>query len=228
MPVLSIPFSFTPGTVIASGQVNSDFNAIATFVNSTKLDSTNIQTGGVSTANIADAAITTIKLADGSVTTAKIVDANVTLAKLASDVKPRSEVWICNSTGYGIVNTKIRRYIDIIKNIGTDITYATSSNDGASFTINTDGVYSVHIEDFNTGTGAVAGASLNSTQLTTGISSNSVPNILIYGNSGTATGAQITGSVTFNASAGDVIRPHDEGTNSGAALAMIRVTRVSL
>ena len=47
MPALSIPNSFTPGTLIQSAQVNANFTAIQTLLNTTKLDSSNIQAGGL-------------------------------------------------------------------------------------------------------------------------------------------------------------------------------------
>lgn len=83
MPVITIPNTFSPNTTAASAAVNANFNAIATLLNSTKLDYLNIQTGGIATLNLADGAVTTAKLANASVATAKLIDANVTRAKLA-------------------------------------------------------------------------------------------------------------------------------------------------
>jgi len=95
MPTLTIPNTFSSGQVAASASVNANFNAVATLLNSTLIDSTNIQTGGISTANLAASAVTTAKILDAnvtaaklasdSVTTIKILDSNVTAAKLASD-----------------------------------------------------------------------------------------------------------------------------------------------
>lgn len=47
MPSLSIPNTFTPFTKILSSQVNANFSAIATLLNTTKLDNTNIQDAGL-------------------------------------------------------------------------------------------------------------------------------------------------------------------------------------
>ena len=47
MPALSIPFTFVPFTKIVSAQVNSDFAAISTLLNVTKLDSDNVQDAGL-------------------------------------------------------------------------------------------------------------------------------------------------------------------------------------
>lgn len=84
MPTLTIPHSFSANTVAYSAQVNANFNAVATLLNSTKLNSDNIQTGGVAEANIASSAVTAAKIATDAVTTAKIQDAAVTYAKLAA------------------------------------------------------------------------------------------------------------------------------------------------
>lgn len=82
---LSIPNTFVDGTDALAADVNANFSAVSTFVNSTKLNDDNLKTGGVGTASIADSAVTTAKIADSNVTTAKIADANVTTAKIADD-----------------------------------------------------------------------------------------------------------------------------------------------
>lgn len=53
MPLLSIPNTFVAGTLIQSAQVNANFQAIATLLNTTKLDTTNIQLAGVARDRIA-------------------------------------------------------------------------------------------------------------------------------------------------------------------------------
>jgi hypothetical protein len=47
------------------------------------------------------------------------------------------------ANGYGSVNTACRRWTNVVANVGTDITYADSATNGATFTINTSGVYGV-------------------------------------------------------------------------------------
>lgn len=93
MPLLIIPYPAVSHTTVLSAEYNDNFNAVATMLNSTKLDDTNIQTGGIKTDNLADNSVTTPKIADanvttpkianGNVTTPKILDANVTTAKIA-------------------------------------------------------------------------------------------------------------------------------------------------
>lgn len=92
MPVLTITKTYADGSILAKADLDTSFDAIATFLNSTGIDSTNIQAGGVTgtniasgtiaTGNIAALAITTALLAANAVTTAKITDLNVTTAKI--------------------------------------------------------------------------------------------------------------------------------------------------
>jgi hypothetical protein len=70
MSDLSIPNSFSPGTPIASAQQNANFNAIATFLNSTGV--THYQALSILTAALADSAVTTAKLADKAATPQKM------------------------------------------------------------------------------------------------------------------------------------------------------------
>lgn len=66
MPTLTIPNSFSNGDPIQASEHNANYNAIATLLNSAKLDADNLQ--------------------DNAITTAKITDLNVTEAKLAAAV----------------------------------------------------------------------------------------------------------------------------------------------
>lgn len=96
MATLVIPNTFTPNTVAQSSQVNANFNAVATLLNSTLLDSSNIAVGGIATASLADGAVKAIKLnadvVDGTTISldsdnaVQVVDAGITLAKLAAAV----------------------------------------------------------------------------------------------------------------------------------------------
>lgn len=47
MPTLSIPNTFTPFSKILSADMNANFAAITTLLNTTKLDSTNVQSAGL-------------------------------------------------------------------------------------------------------------------------------------------------------------------------------------
>ena len=59
---LTVPYSFTNGTIAEAGEVNSNNTAIKNFVDALQAG-TNITAGAIQTASIADGAITSIKLA---------------------------------------------------------------------------------------------------------------------------------------------------------------------
>ncbi len=127
-----------------------------------------------------------------------------------------SRVRVHTANGYGSTNTAILRYTTVLDNFGTDITYADSATLGASWTINTPGVYSISAHGAPSLTNAYVGISVNSNQLTTGINSVSAANRLAWavaytGNAGTE--ASFTGFFQ----AGDVIRAHADGTAAGVA-----------
>lgn len=75
MPTLTIPNTFVDAATIEAAEHNANFTAVATLLNSTKLDGDNLQTGGVPTAALADLAVTTAKIADANVTAAKLAAA---------------------------------------------------------------------------------------------------------------------------------------------------------
>lgn len=125
-----------------------------------------------------------------------------------------SEVIVDSGNGYGSTNTKVRRYSNIRKNTGTAITYADSAANGASFTINEAGVYAMHVRDSISAGAAVIGITVNGTALTTNLSTP-----LTYAQGLRATGQGVSSSlsnaaVTLNLAVGDIVRPHDNGTNN--------------
>lgn len=135
----------------------------------------------------------------------------ISLFPSSRNAQPRSEVWVYSNgaTNYGSTNTKIRRFGTTGKSIGGAITYADSATDGGSFTINEDGIYSVHYSDRFTGV-EIGGISVNSNQLTTSINSITLGHRRAVGIS---SGANDTLDVhtTLFLSAGDVLRAHTSG-----------------
>ena len=130
------------------------------------------------------------------------------------------------SNGYGSTNTVIRRFTNTVTNQGSDITYADSATLGATFTINTSGVYAISYNDNFTASDFL-GISLNSTQLTTAISSTTVADRLCMSFGSAANVMGVTG-VTCYLSAGAVIRAHTGGTAVfTAANVNFTITRVS-
>lgn len=138
-----------------------------------------------------------------------------------------SMVRLHTGNGYGSTNTAIRRYTTVVTNQGSDITYADSATLGATFTINTNGIYAISCCDsFNTST--QYGISLNSTQLTTGITSITAADRLINVN---CTGESIRSYAGWTGflAAGDVIRGHGNPTPNSAnpGLTSITITRIA-
>lgn len=139
----------------------------------------------------------------------------------------RSEVWVTAGNGHGGTNTKIRRFSNLDKNVGSAITYADSAANGASFTINEDGVYAITYMDYISAGSTEFGASLNSSQLTTSIGSITRTDIIFdcvilntfRGSAG----------FTTNLKRGDVVRPHTSGTpdDTDATYNYFKITKVS-
>jgi hypothetical protein len=136
-------------------------------------------------------------------------------------------VIVGTSNGAGATNGAIRRFSNVILEEGADITYADSATLGATFTINTTGVYSISYTDsFN----APAGLAItkNASVLTSSYAGLAADQQLIE----TATpfaNFRSNCSVTVNLTAGDIIRAHlDANNTNGAAPAQTRfvITRV--
>jgi len=147
---------------------------------------------------------------------------------LAVAAATSNSVLVNTANGYGSTNTYIRRLTNTVVNTGSDITYADSAANGASFTINTSGVYSISYNDqFNTAS-AFLGISLNSTQLTTAIGSINVADILCAARA-SDTNQPTCVSATVYIAAGGVVRPHTSGHATGAqtTLCQFSISRVS-
>lgn len=141
----------------------------------------------------------------------------------------RSEVYLDNGNGHGSINTAIRRLSNTITNIGNDITYADSATLGASFTINTSGLYWMCYSDGYSAANIIErhGFSVNSTQLTTPIASINTANRLIFGMSDNYANAHGMVSVVAFLNAGDVVRPHDDTLGNGGPDVQVKIIRIS-
>ena len=137
----------------------------------------------------------------------------VAVANGGTGVSAQSYVRVNTANGYGSTNTRIRRVTTTVNSAGSDITYADSATLGATFTINTAGVYSVSYTDQFTGISSF-GVSINSSQLTTNIYSITVTDVLCGAQT---SGANLTAtcSATFYAAAASVVRAHTQATAAG-------------
>jgi hypothetical protein len=158
--------------------------------------------------------------------TAVTIDAsqNIAFAKVPANTTPQSMVRLHTALGYGSTNTMIRRFTNTVTNQGSDITYADSATLGATFTINTNGVYAVSYND-QFSTSAWLGLSLNSTQLTTFIYSITTADILSITYGTNASGSMLT-QWTGYLPAGSVVRAHTDNKVSGVTTSCCQFTIV--
>jgi hypothetical protein len=141
--------------------------------------------------------------------------------------QPRSEVFLVAGNGHGSTNTKIRRFSTTRINTGSAITYSDSSTLGASFTVNESGVYSINYSDSGSSS-EYFGLTVNDSLLTTNVTDVSHGAALACMVRATASHPVVC-STTLNLSAGDVVRPHTNGTPDATSdtEATFRITKVS-
>ena len=152
---------------------------------------------------------------DGSATTTVFFGG----LRLRADTQPNSMIRLNTSNGRGSGSTKIRRFTNITSSQGSAITYTTSADTsvlGSVFTINEAGIYAIHLCDvFDAG--GLTGITLNSSQLTTAISSAGLTIATRLSIAQTAAAnAPVACSWTGILNAGDVIRAHCDGNNDSA------------
>jgi len=138
------------------------------------------------------------------------------------------EIHLDTGNGHGSTNNKIRIFTNARLNTGDALTYATSAVNGDSVTVNEDGVYAVHYSDKRTAAACNFGISVNGSALTTEIYACSYAQGL-RAFSEASVAAKI-GQVSWTGylSAGDIIRPHTDGTCDGVVAANIfAVVKVS-
>jgi hypothetical protein len=141
------------------------------------------------------------------------LDSSGTETEVAALGNPRDEVVVDGGNGLGSTNGYIRRLVNIRKNVGTAITYADSATLGASFTINSDGIYAISYSDSRTGGAMTVGISVNGSNLNAGL--NSLDYTQGYRGSNVGTGGNTTAFMwTGFLEAGDVVRPHASDNTS--------------
>lgn len=84
MPTLTLTKSYTNGVLLYEADLDNFKTGMETFLNTTKLDSANVQAGGLTGSNLANNTVTATQLGAGAVTTAIINNNAVTTAKMAA------------------------------------------------------------------------------------------------------------------------------------------------
>lgn len=138
----------------------------------------------------------------------------------------RSQVTVDSGNGHGSTNSNVRRFSQTRLNTGTAITYADSAGNGASFTINEDGLYYACYNDVRSGGAAAVGITVNGSALSTNINS------ITYAQGKRCQGSGATANAAFCSwtgllAIGDIVRPQDNGaTDSSNAECMMTVTKI--
>ena len=125
-------------------------------------------------------------------------------------------VIVNTGNGHGSTNNKIRRFTTTQGSAGTAISYADSATLGSSFTINEPGIYEVMYADTRNASIPLFGISRNSAQLTTSIGDVTADSRL--GVTHPPAGRFATLSVATRLAAGDVVRPHTDGTTDSTEI----------
>lgn len=136
----------------------------------------------------------------------------ISLYVSSRNVIPYSDVWLQTGNSFGSEsNNKIRRFTTTNNNVGSAITYADNATTGSTFTINEDGVYSIHYYEETSSGPNNFGISRNTSSRTTSITIITATERLAMAatQNGTSNGAIC--SVTAHLVAGDIIRPHCDG-----------------
>lgn len=151
------------------------------------------------------------------------IDASSTLKTVGGVALPAGsspgthKVVVHTGNGHGSTNTRIRRFTTAMTNTGTDITYADSAANGASFTVNTTAFYAIQYTDNYQSSNSYIGISRNSAQLTTSIQSINVADRIAYATwANGGPGLYVPATTVLKLTAGDVIRAHTDG-NPGDA-----------
>lgn len=156
-------------------------------------------------------------------TAANTVEVLAYVPAVLNQQSTRSMVRVHTANGYGSTNTVIRRFTTTVTNQGSDITYADSATLGATFTINTAGVYSISYSD-NFSSASEMGISLNSSQLTTGILTiTDADRLCLMSTAGSGFRGHV--ATTVYLPAGSVIRAHTQGLGAGAADTQFTIAR---
>ena len=122
---------------------------------------------------------------------------------------------VTSVNGYGSTATKIRRFSNLVQNIGTDVVYTDSATNGASFVTQTSGTYNVSYTDSFSGATQL-GITLNQSSLTADVSSLTASEVL---STFTTSAASYEGTCSWQGflPAGSIVRAAANGGGTGEA-----------
>lgn len=136
-----------------------------------------------------------------------------------------SQVTVDGSTSNGSSGNRVKVYTGVRINTGSDILYTSDSVNGDTFTINTDGLYSIsYSASASLGDNFAISINASPTTLATSLpSANVLARCTIFG-----ANAAVNCSWTGNLNATDIIRAHQDGTTSGnTGLNTFTITRIN-
>ena len=152
----------------------------------------------------------TLPAADGSANQLLQTDGAGALSFTTVSTDPGTHtVFLVMGGGYGSSSTSVRRFQTTVVNTGTAITYADSASLGATFTINTTGMYAVSYTDRMVTGNKYWAVTLNSTGLTIApedFPSNGITSQRLIQVAGDAAAVMPCAAVVFRATANDVVR----------------------
>jgi len=120
-------------------------------------------------------------------------------------------VYVDTANGFGTTATKIRRFSNARRLVGSSILYQDSVTQGGSFTILEDGVYNISYSDYPNAI-SLTGITLNSIQLTADIGTiAAAPNNEVLASQSNEAGRVSNSSWQGFLSQGDIIRAHTNG-----------------
>lgn len=199
-PTLITPALGTPASGVAT-------NLTGTAAGLTAGNATNAATAA--TSNALKSATTTVNVSSATAPAAgqllTATSATAATWQTPDDGVGNQVAQVSTGNGFGSTNTTCRRFTTTVSAVGSDITYADSAANGATFTINTAGLYEIVYFDTYNFAGGEACITKNSAALTSPPSGQTAANVLAWGPSGFASVPAFV-SVVASLAASDVIR----------------------
>jgi len=162
----------------------------------------------------------TVVLNSGKILQFDSVQLSADTTLFANLFAPDYAIRLNTGNDHGSTNTCIRRFTNIVEQIGTDVTYTDSSVLGGKFVINTAGIYDISYTDSFGAVNAPFGVTKNSASLTTSVSTVSVSTVLTRATADTAQSYYST-SWSGQLEVGDVIRAHTNGAANATSQARV-------